>query len=283
MSIGASEVLELPERVANADRKRVFIDTRSPEAFAAGHVPNAVNMPELFGYVCDSSPAGLQDLKRVFTRLFAQAGVTGDDQVVVYEDGMDLGNGQSSRGYFLLKYLGHPQASVLHGGFRAWVAAGLPQSTEAPKPVAADLRLTSSEAWMATKADVLGELSSKRALLVDVRDESEWVGQTSTPTGNPPHLRRGRIPGAVWLPWRAMLFTDNGVAKFRPANEIRRVCAEAGIGETSEVIVYCFKGSRASSSLVALREAGIRNVKNYFSSWNEWGADPTLPVVAADN
>lgn len=283
MSIGASEVLQLPERVANADRKRVFIDTRSPEAFAAGHVPNAVNMPELFGYVCDSSAAGLQDLRRVFSRLFAQAGVTGDEQVVVYEEGMDLGNGQSSRGYFISKYLGHPQASVLHGGFRAWVAAGLPQSRAASQPSPADLRLTPDESWLATKADVASELSSKRAILVDVRDESEWVGTTSTPTGNPPHLRRGRIPGAVWLPWRAMLSSDNGIAKFRPANEIRRVCLEAGIGETSEVIVYCFKGSRASSSLVALHEAGIRNVKNYFSSWNEWGADPTLPIVAAEN
>ncbi len=42
--------------------------------------------------------------------------------------------------------------------------------------------------------------------------------------------------------------------------------------------LYCFKGARASNSLVALREAGIRNVRMYLGSWNEWSRDESLPI-----
>ncbi len=38
--------------------------------------------------------------------------------------------------------------------------------------------------------------------------------------------------------------------------------------------LYCFKGARASNSLVALHEAGIKDVRMYFGSWNEWSRDP---------
>jgi thiosulfate/3-mercaptopyruvate sulfurtransferase len=44
------------------------------------------------------------------------------------------------------------------------------------------------------------------------------------------------------------------------------------------VYLYCFKGARASNSLVALKEAGIKDVRMYFGSWNEWSRDPSLPV-----
>ena len=44
------------------------------------------------------------------------------------------------------------------------------------------------------------------------------------------------------------------------------------------VVIYCFKGAHSSNTLVALEEAGIRNVRIYFGSWNEWSRDPSLPI-----
>ena len=38
------------------------------------------------------------------------------------------------------------------------------------------------------------------------------------------------------------------------------------------------QGPRASNTLVALKEAGIKNVSLYFGSWNEWSRDPSLPI-----
>ncbi|MEO0829940.1 MAG: rhodanese-like domain-containing protein, partial [Pseudomonadota bacterium] len=46
----------------------------------------------------------------------------------------------------------------------------------------------------------------------------------------------------------------------------------------TEVIIYCFKGARASNSFLALKEAGVQKVGIYFGSWNEWSRDESLPI-----
>jgi thiosulfate/3-mercaptopyruvate sulfurtransferase len=51
-----------------------------------------------------------------------------------------------------------------------------------------------------------------------------------------------------------------------------------GITLHTPVIIYCFKGARASNTFVALEEASIKNVSIYFDSWNEWSRDPSLPI-----
>jgi thiosulfate/3-mercaptopyruvate sulfurtransferase len=60
--------------------------------------------------------------------------------------------------------------------------------------------------------------------------------------------------------------------------EILAECATVGIRPETPVIVYCFKGARASNTFVALEEAGIKNVGIYFGSSNEWSRDSSLPI-----
>ena len=55
-------------------------------------------------------------------------------------------------------------------------------------------------------------------------------------------------------------------------------CATVGVTPSTPVVLYCFKGARASNTLVALKEAGVENVTLYFGSWNEWSRDPSLPI-----
>ncbi len=60
--------------------------------------------------------------------------------------------------------------------------------------------------------------------------------------------------------------------------ELQAECATVGIDADSTVYVYCFKGARASNTLVALKEAGVTDVRLYFGSWNEWSRNPELPI-----
>ena len=53
---------------------------------------------------------------------------------MVYEQSMNTGFGQSCRGYVLLRYLGYPKVKILHGGYVAWTAAGMPTSTAVTTP-----------------------------------------------------------------------------------------------------------------------------------------------------
>ena len=65
---------------------------------------------------------------------------------------------------------------------------------------------------------------------------------------------------------------------FKSREEILAECATVGVTPKTPVVLYCFKGARASNTLVALKEAGIENVTLYFGSWNEWSRDPSLPI-----
>lgn len=274
-------ILVSPRDLASLPGPRVIIDTRDPAAYAAGHIPGAVNIRDIFTYLATSDPAGLTDLATRFAALFGAAGLSGAETAVIYEDAMNTGYGQSCRGYFLLRSLGYGRVHVLHGGYRAWLQASLPVSVDAPpvKPQVFPLR-PAFETFMATKEEVLAALSRPEVAILDVRDRDEWEGASSSPYGVDFCPRKGRLPGAVWIEWyRLMEEREGAIAWFRPAAEIRAACAEIGITPDSEVIVYCFKGARASNALVALHEAGIARVRVYFGSWNEWSRDATLPIV----
>src|SRR5512140_1296901 len=114
----------------------VPIDTREPAIYAEAHIPGAVDVREVFTYLARSTPEGMAALRATFATAFGKAGLSGAETAVIYEQSMNAGFGQSCRGYILLRDLGYPKVRVLHGGYAAWVAGGLPSTTEVPTPTA---------------------------------------------------------------------------------------------------------------------------------------------------
>ncbi len=54
-----------------------------------------------------------------------------------------------------------------------------------------------------------------------------------------------------------------------------------GYDPSKTVISYCHVGlGRGSFQYLALRHAGVKNVKVYVGSWGQWGEDPSLPLAA---
>jgi len=257
----------------------VIIDTRAPEAYAAGHIPGAVNIHDIFTFLATSSKEGLEELRGKFASAFGAAGLSGEEVAVIYEDSMNTGFGQSCRGYFLLQFLGYEKAAVLHGGYQAWVAESLPTSTDIPAPEPKTFPVNeASSSIMLTQGDMLSSLGDDNIVKLDVRDVDEWVGTSSSPYGIDFCPRKGRIPGAVWLEWYRMMKPGEEVPVFKSKAELQAECATVGIDPDSTVYLYCFKGARASNTYVALKEAGVKDVRMYFGSWNEWSRDPDLPI-----
>jgi thiosulfate/3-mercaptopyruvate sulfurtransferase len=257
----------------------VLIDTRDPATYAAAHLPGAVNIHDIFTYLATSTPEGVAAMREKFASIFGAAGLSGKETAVVYEQSMNTGFGQSCRGYVLLRYLGYPKVKILHGGYAAWVAAGLPTTTAIPTPKAASFAVDPAAASILV--DVQGmkaAVADPGIVKLDTRDVDEWIADSSSPYGKDFCPRKGRIPGAVWIEWyRMMKPTPNG-PMFKAPAEILAECASVGITPDTPVVLYCFKGARASNTLVALKEAGIKNVSLYFGSWNEWSRDPSLPI-----
>lgn len=255
----------------------VIIDTRDPAAYAKGHIPGAVNLRDVFTYLATSDPAGLAEVQGKFADAFGAAGLSGKETAVIYEDSMNTGFGQSCRGYFLLKYLGYPKARVLHGGYQAWVAAGLPTDTLPASPTPASFPLNPTSV-MIDKDEMLAALDDPSVIKLDVRDVDEWIATSSSPYGPDFCPRKGRIPGARWLEWYRLMKPGEDGSIFKARAEVLAECQTVGIVPDSRVYLYCFKGARASNTFLALQEAGITDVKIYFGSWNEWSRDPSLPI-----
>lgn len=276
-----SDVLISPAELAAAitSGPKVLIDTRDPESYAAGHLPGAVNLHQIFTFLATSTPEGLVELKDTFADAFGKAGLSGKETAVIYEQSMNTGFGQSCRGYFLLSFLGYPKIKVLHGGFSGWVAGGFPvsQTPAAPTPAAFPVAPSGAGLIIDAKA-MLAALSSPRIAILDVRDVDEWIGESSSPYGKDYCPRKGRIPGAKWIEWYRMMKPTADGPRFKSGPEILAECASAGITPETPVYLYCFKGARASNTFLALKEAGVKDVRMYFGSWNEWSRDPALPI-----
>lgn len=257
----------------------VVIDTRDPKSFAAGHIPGAVNLHEIFTYLATSTAEGMAELNSKFAAAFGAAGLSGVETAVIYEQSMDTGFGQSCRGYVLVQHLGYPKARILHGGLKAWTAAGKPISSAVDKPAAKTFPpVPASSPVIIDKAAMKAAIDNPAIAKLDVRDADEWIGESSSPYGRDFCPRKGRLPGAVWIEWYRMMKPTASGPMFKSKAEILAECATVGISPDTPVYLYCFKGARASNTFVALKEAGIKDVRIYFGSWNEWSRDPALPI-----
>ena len=77
-----------------------------------------------------------------------------------------------------------------------------------------------------------------------------------------------------------LLFYKHWAQVYTP-EEIRSLCAQVGLDVDDDIIIYCFKGARASNTYIAMRMAGFTRLRNYYGSWNEWSRNPKLPIDAA--
>lgn len=267
--------------------KVIPIDVRDTEEYEDGHVPGAASIPDIFYYLAKTTPKGLKEFQGKFAALFGEAGLTGDEMAVVYEEGFSL---KSPRGYWILEYLGYPKIAVLKGGMREWREGSYPVSTGAASmtgsPEAFPINVNPSV--IVTVDEMLASIDDPGIVRLDVRDEEEWGAESSSPYGVDFSPRKGRIPGSTWIDWNLLLSLgeetkgcfkvteDKG--EFKDLAEVEGMLESKGVTKDKDIFLYCFKGARTSSTYLAMKMLGYKNVRTYFGSWNEWSQDENLPI-----
>ncbi|MEH6516103.1 MAG: sulfurtransferase [Halioglobus sp.] len=260
------------------DGTAIAVDVRDSDAFEHEHLPGAVNIPEMFYELSMSTSEGLQEMEDKFIPLFSRAGLSRDKTIIVYEDSLNTRYGGSCRGFFQLTYFGFENVGVLDGGLAQWQAEGLPVTDRADRYPATALAPKYDRSLFVDKAEMLEALGNPRVKILDNRDADEWRGESSSPYGADFAPSKGRLPGARWIEWYNFMSADEGIPHFLSVEKTRALCAQVGLYPEDDIIVYCFKGARASNTLLALKIAGFENVRNYYGSWNEWSRDPSLPM-----
>lgn len=260
---------ELADHLGEADIQ--ILDARPPERYAAGHIPGALNLPVAeITRTIDGVPGMLAPIKEVQEAL-GRRGVTGDIRVVIYDD---FSGDQATRLFWALDYLGHPQVSVLQGGFALWQQEGRPIARELPKGKTVRYKAKLQPDRLADRTWVLARLQDPSIVRVDARSPEEFVGKVPGREVKRP----GHIPDAVNVDWVRNLTTTEP-RQFRTAEELGRLYREAGVTPDKEVVVYCRTGVRASHDYFVLRLLGYPRVRLYDGSYIEWAADETLPIA----
>ncbi|MEU6202195.1 sulfurtransferase [Micromonospora musae] len=276
---GTDDLLVEPERLAaeldSADPPTVLdirwrlIGPPGRDDYAVGHLPGAVFVDldtELCGAPGAAGRHPLPDPAALQAALRA-AGVRAGHPVVVYDGGDGMA---AARAWWTLRWAGHEPVRVLHGGYPAWTAAGLPVSAELPAPVPGDVRVRPGALPVLDSGEAARLAAAEGAVLIDVRAAPRYRGETE-----PIDPVAGHVPGAVNVP--APEYVTNG--RFPAAEALRERFATVGIAEGTAVGAYCGSGVTAAQAVLALHLAGRPDAALYVGSWSNWVADPERPVA----
>ncbi len=242
---------------------------RDPQAdFAAAHIPGArfLGLASLFD-AASPVPYAFPTPAQLAERL-ASLGVGPDDAIVIYDDSAIR---TSARAWFVLTASGRGNVAILDGGLAKWRAEGRPLEGGAADFAPAAPAAFTAPTRVRTKADMLANLESRAAQVLDARSADRVYGSGIDPVHGG---QNGRIPGAKNLPFTAV-FNEDGTYK-SPA-ELRALLTAAGIDLSQPVTASCGSGVTASVLLFALHLVGVDDAALYDGSWSEWGADPDTP------
>jgi thiosulfate/3-mercaptopyruvate sulfurtransferase len=258
----------------------VLVETGNDDTeYRKGHPPGAVfiNWSEFQ----DDLRLGVIG-REAFERLMRSKGIAEDDTVVLYSVNANL---LAALAYWYFTLYGHRSLRLLDGGRRKWEADGRPLSTQTTHRTPTTYRAAEPDPSVrALRDDVLAGIGQRN--IIDVRTPEEYAGRTFAPgfageaftPGNNPHevaQRSGHVPGAVHLPWEAVVDPDDDT--FRPEAELR--LRYAGLEPASGTITYCWVGARSAHTWFVLRELlGWPDVRNYDGSWAEYGSLIGAPV-----
>lgn len=267
------EVDWLHEHLDDPDLCLIEVNRVGLDHYNRHHIPGAIGWnwkQALWDPAMREFPAPEEMAKRL-----SEAGITPQMRIVVYGEPVQFG----VYAWWVLKYCGHENTSLLNGGHRAWVSRGYDLTDRRPEQSAPTQYpvLRQRDGMRASRDAVLQSLGRADTCVVDARTSDEYHGRAlGSPDANHGAERYGRIPGAVHVYFGDLLDEDE---RFRSADELRARLNQEGATPDKRVISYCRLSHRASVAYFAMTQIlGYSDVRLYDGSWTEWGSMVGMPI-----
>lgn len=192
-------------------------------------------------------------------------GVSDNSRIVIVES--DNWFSQSTRIYLTLVHAGlGANTSLLDGGLTAWTAAGQRTTSDIPPAKAGTLSPLKTVQVTVDHAYVEAHEKTPGVTIVDARSTEAWEGKQNSATREG-EQKFGHIPGAQSLPFGKLWDADKSA--LRPAAELEKLFADAGVKPDDTIIGYCWVGQFATAMLFAAQTVGHK-VLLYDGSMDEW-------------
>lgn len=250
-----------------SNKSLIIIDVMAADVYAKQHIQGAINIPHKSLYKEGAIEGQFKEAADL-AAIFGKKGVSNTSKIVIYDDGSQKYN---SRVWWVLKYLGATDVSLLHKDMAQMEAARIPMTTAAVTLKATTFEVNLNPDLNIDMATLKNMLNSPSLVLLDAREKDEYDGMDKAKKSN------GHLPGAVYMNFKEVL-TSTGAYKTK--EEIIETAARFGAVPEKEIVVYCQTGIKAAVIYIALKEiAGFSNVKLYAGAYAEWASISENPIV----
>jgi thiosulfate/3-mercaptopyruvate sulfurtransferase len=209
-----------------------------------------------------------------FATCLGRLGISEKTRVVAYDQ---ASGALAARFWWLLRWLGHENVSLLDGGMARWLESGLPVESGPVDVEAAVFNAKPNMALVLTTDDIIAAGDNREHLqLVDARDTERFDGikELIDPVA-------GHIPGTLNVPYSESL-KENGT--WKSAEELRTLWEGVlGQGIGSSWSVMCGSGVTACHLVASGLRAGLPEPRVYVGSWSEWITDPARAVGSRES
>ncbi len=243
---------------------------RDPRAeFEAAHIPGAayLDLPSL----CDADDPrpGMLPSDAFMTERCRALGINADSRVILYDNSPTH---SAARAWWMMRLYGvGKSAAILDGGLPKWIAERRPTESGWPVIPRGDATARRAEGQVRTRDDLLANLDSHAAQVLDARGAARFTGEEKEPR---PGMASGHIPGSRNIPSASLFNADNSM---KTGEELRQLFLDAGTDFSRPIITSCGSGVTAAILLAGLELLGKTDVTLYDGSWSEWGLDPATP------
>jgi thiosulfate/3-mercaptopyruvate sulfurtransferase len=267
------EAEELVPFLGNEKLRIVDLSRRS--VYDQLHIPHAIHVQPKQLVRQEEQASGLLPDVEGLQALIEYLNISPDHHVIAYDD---EGGGWAGRLIWNLHCLGFENTSLLNGGIHAWLAAGLPTSSEVEKPAPVahlvEINQANIEKYRIEYADLLEKVQNNNIQLWDCRTEDEYTGLRLAAR------RGGHIPNARHFEWSTALNRENHL-KLHPLQRTQQRLEQLGFNLKQPVVVYCQSHHRSGLAYILGRLLGWK-IRAYDGAWSEWGNRLDSPIITGE-
>ncbi len=237
------------------------------------HIPGAVFFDvEEISDTASPLPHMLPPPEKFASRV-RKLGLGNGNRIVIY-DGTGFASA-AARVWWMFRYFGHRDVSVLDGGLPKWLREQRPVEDLPPMPRDRHFIPHVNSMLLRSLDDMRANLDSRRDLVLDARGANRFKGIDAEPR---PTRHLGHIPGSLNVPFGDLI--DERTRCMRPAEELAARFAQAGVQPGRWVAATCGSGVTACVLALGLHLIGHEECAVYDGSWSDWGNRDDVPVEA---